>query len=502
MNDPFDSPNVPPVVESDNVVIAQVASTFAKHESPIHVASYVVTWAVIFAVLVFHVVRMNFAPIESRLEATKADLLQVSMAAKLKVGIRQISPKDDPKTEISTFDADDFPETHWGEAILLNEVEGADAALSQMKNVERSMDTLALKLTPDQQRLHNILTRLFADYDDGDMSASNVPQSEREFLEERFGWLGTLALTPKVGSDVNVRKKVEQGAVSFIVMMLVVAVAFCLMLLTGVVGLCLVLVRLASKKLACRFENHAENGHLYGETFAVWFVFFTILQLMVGEFIPGDFHLAGAGVAFFASLLALLWPVVRGLTWSDTRKAIGWSSRTNPLYEAICGVGAYICLVPLILAAFVVTFLLMQVLSAGGLVSFVQMDGRNAPSHPIIHELVKNNPVILLTTFFLACVAAPIIEETMFRGVLYRHMRDSTIWFPRLASVAISAGFNSFIFAAIHPQGLLGIPVLTTIALGFSLVREWRDSLIAPMVMHALNNGIATVTFILIVKNL
>ena len=38
--------------------------------------------------------------------------------------------------------------------------------------------------------------------------------------------------------------------------------------------------------------------------------------------------------------------------------------------------------------------------------------------------------------------------------------------------------------------------MLATLAIGFSLAREWRGSLIAPMVMHAINN--TTITCLLI----
>jgi membrane protease YdiL (CAAX protease family) len=86
--------------------------------------------------------------------------------------------------------------------------------------------------------------------------------------------------------------------------------------------------------------------------------------------------------------------------------------------------------------------------------------------------------------------------------VLYRHLRDSTVWFRRFASVFLSAGINSLIFAAIHPQGLIGIPVLGTLAFGFSMVREWRDSLVAPMAMHALNNGTMTLLLLLVLRSL
>ncbi len=56
--------------------------------------------------------------------------------------------------------------------------------------------------------------------------------------------------------------------------------------------------------------------------------------------------------------------------------------------------------------------------------------------------------------------------------------------------MAVSAGFNALIFAIIHPQGLIAVPALAAIGFNFSLVREWRDSLIASMTMHAAHNSI------------
>ena len=52
-----------------------------------------------------------------------------------------------------------------------------------------------------------------------------------------------------------------------------------------------------------------------------------------------------------------------------------------------------------------------------------------------------------------------------------------------------SALFISLLFAAIHPQSYVVIPALASLAFGFSLLREWRGSLIAPMVGHSLHNG-------------
>ena len=98
----------------------------------------------------------------------------------------------------------------------------------------------------------------------------------------------------------------------------------------------------------------------------------------------------------------------------------------------------------------------------------------------------------------VACIAAPIVEETMFRGVLYRHLRQSTRGIGTAASIAISILIMSFVFAAIHPQGLVAIPVLMSLAIAFALAREWRGSLVPSMVMHAVNNGLAMTVLIMV----
>ena len=112
------------------------------------------------------------------------------------------------------------------------------------------------------------------------------------------------------------------------------------------------------------------------------------------------------------------------------------------------------------------------------------------PAHPIIEWVREAGWLGRMHIFLLACLIAPAIEETVFRGILYRHLRDSTAGWRTGASVAFSTTFNSVIFAVIHPQGLLAAPALMAVAAGLSLAREWRSSLIAPMVMHGVSNGL------------
>jgi membrane protease YdiL (CAAX protease family) len=73
--------------------------------------------------------------------------------------------------------------------------------------------------------------------------------------------------------------------------------------------------------------------------------------------------------------------------------------------------------------------------------------------------------------------------------VLYRHLRELTRIGPVWLSVLSSALFSSFIFAVIHPQGLLAVPVLMGLAIVFALTREWRGTLIPCMVAHGMSNA-------------
>ena len=41
-----------------------------------------------------------------------------------------------------------------------------------------------------------------------------------------------------------------------------------------------------------------------------------------------------------------------------------------------------------------------------------------------------------------------------------------------------------------HPQGILAVPGLMALALGFSLMREWRGTLLPSMIAHGINNGL------------
>jgi membrane protease YdiL (CAAX protease family) len=177
------------------------------------------------------------------------------------------------------------------------------------------------------------------------------------------------------------------------------------------------------------------------------------------------------------------------------RQDIGWTLGRAPLLEPACGWVCYLINMPLVVAGFLMTMILEK-LSA----SLSQLgDGEPAtPTHPVLEQFANLDWANLLLLFVLLSVIAPLIEETMFRGFLHRHLRETFLpRRPLLAGVATALIVNR-LFAAVHPQGLTFIPVLTALACGFSLAREWRGTLIPAMVAHGTNNFLAGLLGILL----
>jgi membrane protease YdiL (CAAX protease family) len=95
-----------------------------------------------------------------------------------------------------------------------------------------------------------------------------------------------------------------------------------------------------------------------------------------------------------------------------------------------------------------------------------------------------------LALFVVASIAAPVVEETVFRGLLYGHVRQQTWGWPRWLSITAAMLFSATIFAAIHPQGVLAVPALAGVSIGFCITREWSGSVAPGMVAHGFHNGV------------
>jgi len=65
-------------------------------------------------------------------------------------------------------------------------------------------------------------------------------------------------------------------------------------------------------------------------------------------------------------------------------------------------------------------------------------------------------------------------------------------------SVLLGAAVTCSLFAVLHPQGLPVVFGIVGIALAFTFMREWRDTLAPSIVARGINNGVVTVGLILL----
>jgi membrane protease YdiL (CAAX protease family) len=101
----------------------------------------------------------------------------------------------------------------------------------------------------------------------------------------------------------------------------------------------------------------------------------------------------------------------------------------------------------------------------------------------------------LVVFALFAAVVAPITEEFLFRGLIYRSIRDRH-------GVALGAVVSAVLFGAIHyvpgpwPDALALQVTMVVTGLGLAWVYERRKTLLAPIVGHAAFNLIAVVVIV------
>jgi membrane protease YdiL (CAAX protease family) len=117
----------------------------------------------------------------------------------------------------------------------------------------------------------------------------------------------------------------------------------------------------------------------------------------------------------------------------------------------------------------------------------LQASGLSAPSTSLPSFLLaKGMGQSLLASLLVVIVAAA--EETIFRGYLILRLKVVTA--RPAAAVVLSAA----IFALGHGyEGSAGVVTVGVMGLAFALVYLWRQSLVAPMVMHFLQDFIGIV---------
>jgi membrane protease YdiL (CAAX protease family) len=368
-------------------------------------------------------------------------------------------------------------------AVLAGELAGTEEQAKVLKQL--FLDGEANEILPGENEAH--LANLLSLLQSKGLKALN--DEDRKELLNGLGWFGKLALASADQGDQHERDRLLAGARRTALAQLGQGIAIIVGGLTGLALIFIFAILAYSGRLLSGMDLGRPGG-IYAETFAVYLVLylgFSFVARLLPAAIPS---LTINGFVIIGSMAAVFWPLFRGYSWSQVRQDLGWTAGRQPWLEPLLGVVCYVATLPLLIAGVLAMFGLMYLQRRLG--GSADPLGPGAPTHPILGLALQADAWVWIQVALLACVLAPLVEETMFRGALYRHLRE---WLPGPWGVAAAALISGFLFAAIHPQGWLAVPVLMALAVGFALAREWRGSLIAPMVGHALNN--ASVTLVL-----
>jgi membrane protease YdiL (CAAX protease family) len=356
------------------------------------------------------------------------------------------------------------PEDKLRTAILAGESLGESAALERLSSLENVSDLATQK---DIQSVRLI-------YGPGPEA---VPAADREALIHRHGYLGRLALAHGVPADQEPRKTLEAEALRFTKRLTLVGVGIGFLVALSLGSVVLFAVWFLRGKLRPTYTPATPPRNVYLETFALYLVLYVALGIVL-RFI-GPLSVQWTWTALLILPIAWMWVSLRGISSEERRRAFGWYRGKGILREMGAGVAGYLAgLVVIALGIFITVIL-------------IRITGTRAAS-PIVQEL-GGGPWRLAGLYALACIFAPVMEETMFRGALFHHLRQRWNW-------AISAILVSGIFAMLHPQGLVAVPALSSIAMVLAALREWRGSLIASMTAHACSNFLVLTLALLLLR--
>ncbi len=107
------------------------------------------------------------------------------------------------------------------------------------------------------------------------------------------------------------------------------------------------------------------------------------------------------------------------------------------------------------------------------------------PTQPTDYNILlgQHDIVFVLLNFLLAALIAPILEETLFRGIIYKSLRSKF-------GMGVSAVLSSILFSGLHFD-LWGFIPRFFLGIALAYLYEKKGSLFPGITLHALNNVLA-----------
>ncbi|MGV6815584.1 MAG: CPBP family intramembrane glutamic endopeptidase [Phycisphaerales bacterium] len=368
-------------------------------------------------------------------------------------------------------------------AILAGEFENEDIALEKLDALESQLEGKRLDPMNPQEPDGLILAEIASLRAIYTVGPDALEESQRLQLIDRYSLMGRFALTHGLPDTDPLRAKLTATSTGIIIFGVIAMLGIIVVPLAGLALFVLGIVFFFSGKLKRRNHVPAKGGSVFLETYALFVASFIVMSV-AAFFIANSSHPELASLSLVVQwvlLLTVFWGVVRGMPMKSWRKAIGWHAGEGVFKEIGIGIITYIAAIPLYIVGIIITFTLMLIkekLAAGNATGPIEPE---AISNPILEMIAHGDLATILMLFVLATTWAPIVEEAIFRGALFRHLRASMHWF-------LAALLSAFLFAFMHDYGPLLVAPLIALGFMFAFMREWRGSLIAPMTAHFLHN--------------
>ena len=301
---------------------------------------------------------------------------------------------------------------------------------------------------------------------------------EYEALREKTGWFAGLYQMTFAGDDTPIGKETLATAWAATVTAIKIIVCICVLGIASLIFGSILFSKWVGGKLSYHFERSAVEPTLILETFALYLAAMlstpTILRFLAGH--GYSFNVLKVNLFAISALTLLVWwPRIWGAARKDVETTFGLDSKRigESIRNVLAGPFCYIAAIVPLFFTIAIYSLVLQ--------SFkVQTSEGAHPIIPILTETKDNSTIYMI--IFMAVVIAPFVEEIMFRGVFYSWLRTHV---SATAAILIS----SLVFAAVHPQGPIGVVPLTGIGIVLAFLREWRGSLVGSMAAHACFNA-------------
>jgi membrane protease YdiL (CAAX protease family) len=348
-------------------------------------------------------------------------------------------------------------------ALVAGELLGREEAL-------RRLNALEQELTPGGELLGEVawFKQLYAD------KREEMPHEVRHALLERHGWFAELALF-KPG-EISRARRDALSADGLIAVSTVGGLFMFGALVAGIGALIVGIVRWRRGHFEMRMEKDAPGGRVYLELFTLFVGGFALLAS--ASLVLFGFNIEDTGAAvvvqevmLWGLVVALAWPLFAKKPWKLFAWDVGLHRGAGPGREVLVGVLGWLAAMPLTLVLSILIALFVAEAEESG-----------ASGYPLFESPRGSTWGFVLVGLLSAVLWAPLVEEIVFRGALYRYLRPRLRWGW---CVLITAA----VFGLIHPYSPSGLLQVGVSGLMFGFLREWRGSLIAPMTAHFLHNG-------------